>query len=52
MGADLSDAMSIAVFFGYLAFFTVPAGTTLLGIWLVITVIVTLIWWLRWRRVA
>jgi hypothetical protein len=52
MGADLSDAMSIAVFFGYLAFFTVPAGTTLLGIWLVITVIVTLIWWLRWHRVA
>jgi hypothetical protein len=52
MGADLSDAMAIAVFFGYLAFFTVPTGTTLLGIWLVVAIIVTLVWWLRWRRAA
>jgi hypothetical protein len=52
MGADLSEAMSIAVFFGYLAFWTLPAGTTLLGLWLVVAVIVTLVWWLRWRRVA
>jgi hypothetical protein len=52
MGADLSEAMSIAVFFGYLAFWTLPAGTTLLGIWLVVAVIVTLIWLVRWRRAA
>jgi hypothetical protein len=52
MGANLSEAMAIAVFFGYLAFWTVPAGTTLLGIWLVVAVIVTLIWLVRWRRVA
>jgi hypothetical protein len=52
MGADLNEAMSIAVFFGYLAFWTLPAGTTLLGIWLVVAVIVTLIWLVRWRRAA
>jgi hypothetical protein len=52
MGADLSEAMAIAVFFGYLAFWTVPTGTTLLGIWLVVAVIVTLIWLLRRRRAA
>jgi len=52
MGADLSEAIAIAVFFGYLAFWTLPAGTTLLGIWLVVAVIVTLIWFARWRRVA
>jgi hypothetical protein len=51
MGADLSEAMSIAVFFGCLAFWTLPAGTTLLGIWLVVAVVVTLVW-LRWRRLA
>jgi hypothetical protein len=40
------------VFFGYLAFWTLPMGTTLLGIWLIAAVIVTLIWWLRRRRAA
>jgi hypothetical protein len=52
IGFDLADALAIAVFFDYLAFFTVPMGTTLLGIWLVAAVIVTLVWWLRWRRTA
>jgi hypothetical protein len=52
MGADLSEALAIAVFFGYLAFFTFPAGTTLLGIWSVAAVIVTLVWWLRRRQAA
>jgi hypothetical protein len=52
MGGDLSGAMAIAVFFGYLAFWTVPTGTTLLGIWLVAAVVVTLVWWLRRRRAA
>ena len=52
MGADLSEAMAIAVFFGHLAFWTLPTGTTLRGIWLVVAVIVTLIRWLRRRRVA
>jgi hypothetical protein len=52
MGADLSEAMSIAVFFGYLAFWTLPAGTTLLGIWLFVVVIVTLVWSVRRRRAA
>jgi hypothetical protein len=51
MGVNLADALSIAVFFGYLAFFTFPAGTTLLGLWLLAAVIVTLVWWLR-RRTA
>ena len=50
LGVDVRDALSIAVFFGYLAFFTVPTGTTLLGIWLVVAVIVTLVWWVRRRR--
>ncbi len=50
MGADLSEALAIAVFSGYLAFFTFPTGTTLLGIWLVAAVIVTLVWLLRQRR--
>jgi hypothetical protein len=52
MGADLSEAMSIEVFFGYLAFWTLPAGTTLLGIWLFVAVIVTLVWSVRRRRAA
>jgi hypothetical protein len=52
MGVDIADALAIAVFFGYLAFFTMPTGTTLLGIWLVVAVIITLVWWLRRRRVA
>jgi hypothetical protein len=52
MGMNLADALSIAVFFGYLAFWTFPTGTTLLGLWLVAAVIVTLVWWLRWRRAA
>jgi hypothetical protein len=52
MGADLSDALAIAVFFGYLAFWTVPTGTTLLGIWLIAAIIVTLVWLLRRRRAA
>ena|SRR5579872_2668153 len=52
MGADLADALAVAVFFGYLAFFTLPAGMTLLAIWLVAAVIVTLVWWLRRRRAA
>jgi hypothetical protein len=52
MGVDLADTLNIAVFFGYLAFWTLPTGTTLLGIWLVAAVIVTLVWWLRRRRAA
>jgi hypothetical protein len=52
MGVDLANALMVAVFFGYLAFWTLPLGTTLLGIWLVAAVIVTLVWWLRWRRAA
>jgi hypothetical protein len=52
MGVDLADALSIAVFFGYLAFWTVPTGTALLGLWLLAGLIVTLVWWLRWRRAA
>lgn len=52
MGVNLADALSIAVFFGYLAFWTVPTGTPLLGIWLFTAVIVTLVWWLRRRRAA
>jgi ACR3 family arsenite efflux pump ArsB len=52
MGADLSEALAVAVALGYLAFFTMPAGTTLLGIWLIVAVLVTLVWWLRRRRAA
>ena len=50
MGVDLATFLAVAVAFGYLAFFTLPAGSTLLGIWLVVTVIVTLAWLLRRRR--
>lgn len=50
MGVDLATFLSVAVAFGYLAFFTIPTGTTLLGIWLVAAVIATLAWGLRrWR---
>jgi hypothetical protein len=52
MGVDLADGLIYAVFFGYLAFWTLPTGTTLLGIWLVTAVIVTLVWLLRRRRAA
>jgi hypothetical protein len=50
MGIDLADALAIAVFLGYLAFWTLPTGAPLLGLWLVAVVIVTLVWWLRRRR--
>ena len=50
MGVDLATFLAVAVAFGYLAFFTFPTGTTLLGVWLLAAVIVTLVWWLRrWR---
>lgn len=52
MGVDLADALSIAMFFGYLAFWTLPTGATLLALWLGAAVIVTLVWWLRRRRTA
>jgi hypothetical protein len=52
MGVNLADALSIAVFFGYLAFWTIPTGTTLLGLWFVAAVIVTLVWWVRRQRAA
>jgi hypothetical protein len=52
MGINIADALAIAVFFGYLAFWTFPTGTTLLGIWLFVAVVVTLVWLLRWRRAA
>jgi hypothetical protein len=52
MGVDVADTLNIAVFFGYLAFWTLPTGITLLGIWLVAAVIVSLVWWLRRRRAA
>ena len=50
MGVDLTTFLAVAVASGYLAFFTVPMGTTLLGVWLLVAVIVTLVWWSRWRR--
>jgi hypothetical protein len=49
---NVADALTIAVLFGYLAFWALPTATTLLGIWLVAAVIVTLVWWLRRRRAA
>jgi hypothetical protein len=52
MGVNFADALSVAVFFGYLAFWTLPMGTPLLGLWLVAAVMVTLVWWLRRRRAA
>ncbi|HZC55601.1 MAG TPA: hypothetical protein VE396_06075 [Xanthobacteraceae bacterium] len=52
MGVDLSDALTVMVFIGYLAFWTVPMATTLFAVWLVIAGIVTLVWWWRRRREA
>ncbi|HEX4407313.1 MAG TPA: hypothetical protein VH206_00945 [Xanthobacteraceae bacterium] len=52
MGVDLATALTIAVFCGYLAFWTLPTGSTLLGIWLVAAVIVTSVWWFRRSRAA
>jgi len=49
MGVDLAGLLAVAVAFGYFAFVTVPAGTTALTLWLVATVVVTLVWWLRRR---
>ncbi len=49
MGVDLATFLAVVVAFGYLAFFTFPAGITLLGIWLVAAVIVTLFSLLRRR---
>jgi hypothetical protein len=53
MGLDLAKFLAFAVLCGYLNFLTFPTGTTLLGIWLVAAVIVTLVWGLRrWRANA
>jgi hypothetical protein len=52
MGIDLAGLLTLAVFFGYLGFVTVPAGTTALTIWLAVAIVVTLIWWFRRRRAA
>lgn len=53
MGVDLATFLAFAVLCGYLNFLTFPTGTTLLGIWLVAAVIVTLVWGLRrWRANA
>jgi hypothetical protein len=53
MGVDLAKFLAFAVLCGYLNFLTFPTGTTLLGIWLVAAVIVTLVWGLRrWRANA
>jgi hypothetical protein len=50
MGVDLAKFLAFAVLCGYLNFLTFPTGTTLLGIWLVAAMIVTLLWGLRrWR---
>jgi hypothetical protein len=50
MGVDIATSLALAVAFGYLAFFTFPAGTALLGLWLVAAAIVTLVWSLRRKR--
>jgi len=43
----------VAMMFGFLGLVTLPVGTTLLEIWFVAAVIVTLVWWLRrWRANA
>jgi hypothetical protein len=52
MGVDLATFMAVAVAFGYLAFLTIPIGTTGLMIWFGVAIIVTLIWSLRRRRAA
>lgn len=53
MGVDLATFFSVAVAFGYLAFFTLPIGLTLLGLWLGAAVITTLLWGLRrWRATS
>jgi hypothetical protein len=53
MGADLSTFFSVAVAFGYLAFFTFPAGAALLGAWLIAALIATLVWGIRrWRTIS
>jgi hypothetical protein len=53
MGVDLGGAVTMAILFGFLGLVTLPIGTTLLGIWFVAAVIVTVVWWLRrWRANA
>jgi hypothetical protein len=53
MGLDLSGPVITALLFGYLGLVTLTIGTTLLGLWFVAAVIVTLVWWLRrWRANA
>lgn len=52
MGVDLSGMLALAVLFGYLAFITIPMGTTGLAIWFGVAILVTLVWWVRRRRAA
>jgi len=53
MGFDLAGPVLVAMMFGFLGLVTLPVGTTLLEIWFVAAVIVTLVWWLRrWRANA
>ncbi len=52
-GIDFSGAVTMAILFGFLGVVTMPIGATLLGIWFVAAVIVTLVWRLwRWRANA
>ena len=50
MGIDVGDTLTLMVFVGYLAFFTVPVGKTLLMIWAAVACIVTSVWWFQSRR--
>jgi hypothetical protein len=53
MGIDLAGPVLVAIMFGFLGLVTLPIGTTLLGVWFVAAVIITLVWWLRrWRANA
>ena len=47
MGTDLSDALAIMVFLGYLAFWTLPTGLTALMVWFVVACLVVLVTWRR-----
>lgn len=50
MGVDLATFFAVAVAFGYLAFLTIPVGTTGLAIWFAVAIVVTLVWSLRRRQ--
>jgi hypothetical protein len=50
MGGDISQTLTVMIFMGYFAFYSLPFGTFLLTIWVIVACVVVLVRWLHRRR--